>query len=108
MSAIADILDTDKKTILHIPNVNAAEAMKDKYLEVDMIIDTIGTIDRQDAETGIIHVKRHGDGKALKVADLVNDNPKDREKVVAYLRTMKTADDLDLIIALGMAKEGFD
>jgi hypothetical protein len=42
------------------------------------------------------------------VADLVNDNPKDREKVVAYLRDIKSVDDMDLIIALGMAKEGFD
>jgi len=39
---------------------------------------------------------------------LVNDEPKEREKVVAYLRNMGRIDDMDLIIALGMAKEGFD
>jgi hypothetical protein len=44
----------------------------------------------------------------LKVADLVEDNPKDRDKIVAYLRNIKSVDDMDLIIALGMAKEGFD
>jgi len=39
---------------------------------------------------------------------LVNDDPKIREKVVTYLRNINSVDDMDLIIALGMAKEGFD
>ena len=108
LSAIAEVLDTDKKTILHIPNVNAGESTKEKHNEVDAIIDIIGTVSSQDAETGLIFVKRHTDGKIIKVADLVNDTPKDREKIVAYLRTMAEVDDLDLIVALGMAKEGFD
>jgi superfamily II DNA or RNA helicase len=107
-SAILDILDTDKKTILHIPNVNSGESTKDKHQEVDTILDAIGDIIKVDSDTGIIHIKRKSDGKILKVADLVNDNPKDREKVVAYLRNIKSVDDMDLIIALGMAKEGFD
>lgn len=107
-NAILEILDTDKKTILHIPNVNSGESTKDKHQEVDTILDAIGDVVKVDSETGIIHVKRKSDGKLLKVADLVNDNPKDREKVVAYLREIKSVDDMDLIIALGMAKEGFD
>ena len=107
-SAILDILDTEKKTILHIPNVNSGESTKDKHQEVDTILDAIGDIIKVDSETGIIHLKRKTDGRLLKVADLVNDNPKDREKVVAYLRDIKSVDDMDLIIALGMAKEGFD
>lgn len=107
-NAILDILDTNKKTILHIPNVNSGESTKDKHQEVDTIIDAIGDIIKVDSDTGVIHIKRKTDGKILKVADLVNDNPKDREKVVAYLRDIKSVDDMDLIIALGMAKEGFD
>lgn len=107
-SAILEILDTDKKTILHIPNVNSGESTKDKHQEVDTILDAIGDIVKVDEETGIILLKRQTDGRILKVADLVNDNPRDREKVVAYLRNIRTVDDLDLIIALGMAKEGFD
>lgn len=106
-SAIADILDTDKKTILHIPNVNSGESTKDKHKEVDTILDIIGTVIAT-TEEGIIIVKRASDGKLLKVADLVNDDPKSREKVVTYLRNIKSVDDMDLIIALGMAKEGFD
>ena len=107
-SAISEILDTNKKTILHIPNVNSGESTKDKHREVDTILDSIGEITMVDPDTGVIYLKREGDGKILKVADLVNDNPTDREKIVAYLREMKSVDDMDLIIALGMAKEGFD
>lgn len=108
LSAISQILDTDKKTILHIPNVNAGESTKQKHDEVNYIIDSIGDVEKQDSETGVLHVRRKTDGKLIKVADLVNDTPKDRDKIVAYLRNINNVDDMDLIIALGMAKEGFD
>lgn len=108
LTAIDEVLDTDKKTILHIPSVNSGESTKEKYKEVDRILDTIGDVVSQDETTGVINVKRHKDGKIIKVADLVNDNPKDRDKITAYMRVMDAVDDLDLIIALGMAKEGFD
>ncbi len=107
-SAILEVLDTDKKTILHIPNVNSGESTKDKHNEVGFILDSIGTVLKQDADTGVIHVKRHTDGKTLKVADLVEDNPIERNRIVNYLRKIETIGDMDLIIALGMAKEGFD
>ncbi len=106
--AILEVLDTDKKTILHIPNVNSGESTKDKHNEVNFILDAIGDVVKQDAETGVIYVKRHSDGKILKVADLVEDNSRERDKIVEYLRKSKDEDDMDLIIALGMAKEGFD
>lgn len=107
-TAISEILDTDKKTILHIPNVNSGESTKQKHDEVDFILDSIGDVIGQDPATGVIFLKRAKDGKVLKVADLVEDNSKEREKIVAYLRNIKSVDDMDLIIALGMAKEGFD
>ncbi|HRG63502.1 MAG TPA: ATP-dependent helicase [Burkholderiales bacterium] len=107
-TAIMEMLDTDKKTILHIPNVNSGESTKDKHNEVDYIIDKIGEVDHVDADSSVIYIKRHGDGKIIKVADLVNDEPIHREKLVTYLRGIKSAADMDLIIALGMAKEGFD
>ncbi|MGQ4003377.1 ATP-dependent helicase [Francisellaceae bacterium CB52] len=105
--AIMEVLDTDKKTILHIPNVNSGESTKDKHKEVDTIIDMIGTVE-QVTDDNVLIVKRHGDGKLLKIADLVNDDSKDREKLVNYLRDINSIDDMDIIIALGMAKEGFD
>lgn len=106
-SAINEVLDTNKKTIVHIPNVNSGESTKDKYDEVGKILDMIGEVEYQDDDTGIIYVKRHSDGKTLKIADLVDDQV-GRENVVAYLRNIEALDDLDIIIALGMAKEGFD
>lgn len=107
-TAIDEILDTDKKTILHIPNVNAGESTKDKYREVDTILDKIGEVIEQDKDTGVILLKRHKDGKILKVADLVDDNQINRDRIVEYLSNVKKMEDMDLIIALGMAKEGFD
>jgi len=107
-SAISEVLDTDQKTILHIPSVNSGESTKDKYIEVDTIVDAIGAVEAVDSSTGIISVKRNSDGKLIKVADLVNDNAAEREKVISYLRDVKNLDDVDLIVALGMAKEGFD
>lgn len=106
VSSLMEVLDTDKKTILHIPNVNAGESSKEKYQEVDTILDAIGIVTGQDQDTGIIYLKRHSDGKALKMANLVEETGRDR--VVEYLRNIENVDDMDLIIALGMAKEGFD
>ncbi|MDV7187628.1 ATP-dependent helicase [Lutibacter sp. TH_r2] len=107
-NAIMEVLDTDKKTILHIPSVNSGESTKDKHNEVDFIIDAIGDVVKQDTDTGVIFVKRKTDGKVLKIADLVEDTSKERDKIQAYLRNIKSVDDIDIIIALGMAKEGFD
>jgi hypothetical protein len=106
--AVHEVLDTDKKTILHIPHVGSGESLKDKVQEVDSILDSIGQTISQDPHTGVLVVERKRDGKLVKVADLVNDDPRERNKVVDYLRTMDSVDDVDLIIALGMAKEGFD
>ncbi|MEI8086197.1 MAG: DEAD/DEAH box helicase [Paludibacter sp.] len=106
--AILDVLNTDKKTILHIPNVNSGESLKRKYDEVNFILDAIGDVIKVDSDTKVIYLKRHTDGKTIKVADLVNDNSRERDLVVNYLRDMTSVDDIDLIIALGMAKEGFD
>lgn len=108
LSAINEILDTDKKTILHIPNVNSGESTKEKYEEVNAILDSIGEFEKQDSETGVLYIKRKTDGKIIKIADLVDDNPTNRDKIVSYLKNIKSVDDMDLIIALGMAKEGFD
>ncbi len=108
INSLGTLLDTNKKTILHIPNVNSRASTGEKYDEVGAIIDTIGEVVEQNSTTGVMLVKRHTDGKIIKVADLVEDDAKQRDKIQEYLRTMKAADDMDLIIALGTAKEGFD
>lgn len=107
-SAIHEVLDENKKTIIHIPSVNSGESEKDKYEEVNRILDGIGELDYQDPDTGVLYVVSKTTGKTLKIADLVHDNQKDRDKIQEYLRNVKSVDDIDIIIALGMAKEGFD
>lgn len=107
IAAIPEILDTDKKTILYIPNVNSYESTKDKYEEVGKIIDSIGEFYDEDDDTGVITVRRHADKKLIRIADLVNDDPKDRDRIVTFLQE-DDGDGIDLILALGMAKEGFD
>lgn len=83
-SAILEVLDTDKKTILHIPHPNSGESTKDKQNEVGFILDAIGDVTKQDSDTGVIYVKRHSDGKTIKIADLVDDTPQ-RERIRNYL-----------------------
>jgi superfamily II DNA or RNA helicase len=107
LDAITEVLDPAKKTIIHIPNVNAAESTKEKYEEVDRILDHLGDVVDTDVETGLHHV-RHASGRILKVADLVEDESKTRDRVMETLRNISDRDDVDIIIALGMAKEGFD
>ncbi|WP_179321185.1 DEAD/DEAH box helicase [Winogradskyella helgolandensis] len=107
-SAIHEVLDENKKTIIHIPSVNSGESEKDKYEEVNRIVDGLGELDYQDPDTGVLYVISKATGKTLKIADLVHDNQKDRDKIQEYLRNVTSVDDIDIIIALGMAKEGFD
>lgn len=105
---IHEVLDTTKKTIIHIPSVNArASTGLGKYTETDEIMKVIGTVEYKDYNTGIYHV-RTADGRLLKVADLVEDDQKERNMVQGYLQGMKHREDMDIIIALGTAKEGFD
>ena len=104
--ALKEVLDLDKKTILHIPNVNSMESTGQKLHEVDTILDAIGSVVAKDSRTGIMTVKTRK-GKTLRVADLVTDDSM-RVNVLKYLREIRERDQMDIIIALGMAKEGFD
>lgn len=106
--AIAEILEPDKKTIIHIPSVNSRESTKDKYNEIGAVFDALGTTIAQDPDSGIYHIQR-ADGTILKVADLVTDiDNEQRMNTLKYLREHQERDAVDIIVALGMAKEGFD
>ena len=108
LDRIGEVLDTTKKTIIHIPSVNARSSTGlGKYTETGEIMKVIGTVESKDYNTGIYHV-RTADGRLLKVADLVEDDQKERNMVQGYLQNIKHRDDVDIIIALGTAKEGFD
>jgi superfamily II DNA or RNA helicase len=105
---IAEVLDTHHKTIIHIPSVQSrAATAKGKYSEVAEIMHLIGEEVEYDYNS-CIYTLRTTDGRLLKVADLVEDDANTRDKVYTYLDKMKKADDMDIIIALGTAKEGFD
>ncbi len=106
---ILKVLDPSEKTIVHIPNVNSRESTKDKIKEVEHILEELGEWRGQDEETGF-HLVDTPNG-TLRIADLVDDDPRKRGVVSAALRDPSQKDNrdhVDIIIALGMAKEGFD
>jgi superfamily II DNA or RNA helicase len=107
---ILKVLDPTKKTIVHIPNVNARESMGDKIKEVEHILHELGEWQGTDPTTGFQLVKTP-EGRLLRIADLVNDDSAKRDRVSAALKDpaqKNNRDHVDIIIALGMAKEGFD
>ena len=104
---LAEVLDTTKKTIIHIPSINSRASTGNKYEEADRIMKLIGKKVSKDYDTGI-YTLQTPDGRLLKVADLVEDDTQERNRVQAYLQRMNRKEDMDIIIALGTAKEGFD
>jgi superfamily II DNA or RNA helicase len=107
---ILKVLDPTEKTIVHIPSVNSRESTKDKHREVEHIIEELGTWEGADPVTGF-QLVRTPQGRLLRIADLVDDEPTKRDRVSAALKDpaqKNNRDHVDIIIALGMAKEGFD
>lgn len=105
---ILNVLDPAQKTIIHIPNVNSRESTKDKIKEVEHILGELGDWQGADPMTGFQLVKCL-DGRVLRIADLVD--PTSQGKIQESLRAVDMKTDrnyVDIIIALGMAKEGFD
>ncbi len=111
VDAIAKVLDPALKTIVHIPSVNSRESLQDKEREVNEIMHTLGEWKGTDPATGF-HLLQTSTGHMLKVADLVDDSDAARRsRVLSALKDpaqKDNRDNVDVIIALGMAKEGFD
>ena len=111
LTAIEAVLDPSKKTIVHIPSVNSRESTADKIKEVEHIMHCLGDWLGADPATGFHQVKL-ADGRVVKIADLVDDSDQaKRAKVLTALKDpahKNDRDHVDIIIALGMAKEGFD
>lgn len=110
---LTKVLNPDEKTIIHIPNVNSRESVggtRFKHIDVDNIINELGEWQGIEEDTGF-HIVITNSGKKIKIADLVNDDPSKRQLVQAALKMPElksNRDHVDVIIALGMAKEGFD
>jgi len=110
LNDLAKVLDSNLKTIVHIPNVNARESLKDKIKEAEGVMDILGKHVGVDPATGLQLIQT-ADGRTLRIADLVDDDENRRLKVVNSLKDpsqKNNRDNVDVIIALGMAKEGFD
>lgn len=105
---ILKVLNPKQKTIIHIPSVNSRESTKDKMREVEHIIEELGSWQGVDPVTGFQLVETK-DGRTLRIADLVDPAHQGRIQESLRATAMKTNRDyVDIIIALGMAKEGFD
>ena len=107
---ILNVLDPAEKTIIHIPSVNSRESTKDKIREVEHIIEALGEWQGTDPATGFQLVKTP-ENRVLRIADLVDDDTAKRDRVATALKDpaqKNNRDHVDIIIALGMAKEGFD
>mgnify|MGYP001714492017 FL=1 len=108
LTAIPDVLDTHKKTLIHIPYPNSKTgAFMNKHDQVAEIIKFIGEIVDRDYNHYLYKVKTP-DGRILTVGDLVEDSKVQRDALQFYLQRMNSRDSLDILIALGTAKEGFD
>src|SRR5204862_3950436 len=94
------------------PNAMAGESLKENIKEAEGVRSRLGKWRETgpDPATGFQLIDT-ADGRTLRVADLVDDDEIRRSKVVTALKdpTQKNnRDHVDVIIALGMAKEGFD
>lgn len=111
VDAVAKVLDPALKTIVHIPNVNSRESLQDKEREVNEIMSALGEWQGVDPATGF-HQVLGRDGRILKIADLVDDSDASRRsRLLTALKDpaqKNNRDHVDVIVALGMAKEGFD
>lgn len=108
LTAIPDVLDTYKKTLIHIPHPKSKTgAFMNKHDQVAEIIKCIGEVVDRDFTNYLYKVKT-SDGRILTVGDLVEDKAECRDALQAYLQRMNSRDSLDILIALGTAKEGFD
>lgn len=111
--------ERNAKTIIYVPHTTS-NCSHGKTSEVQAILKSLGK-DKDgkknypEDENGLIHIVRK-DGTRLKVMNLVEEEGRDRKK--AYIETIRNDPDdeireknrskLDVIIALGMFKEGAD
>ena len=112
LDAIEEVLSPDLKTIIHIPSVNSSASTTDKHEEVSAIFGVLGEWIGRDEKTDFHLIRQKGSDRILRVADLVDDTDGNRRsRILSALRDpaqYNNRDHVDIIIALGMAKEGFD
>lgn len=106
ISGVRELYEAGKKTIIHIPQPNSKESV-DKYAEYEAITDIIGEFIKTDKSNGLSHYKCHKTNKVIKVANFV-DEGKERQISMNAMRDDAVLDQVDVVIAVRMAMEGFD
>ncbi len=96
------------KTLVYIPPVGTASSLGSKAKDVDAVLKAIAgteTVVVADEDQPIMRVKRGGDW--IKVVNLVDERLRERKKeAISVAHKKADAGDIDVIIALGMFKEG--
>jgi hypothetical protein len=96
------------KTIVYIPYVRTRSSIGSKSVDVAAVIKAIAGTDTpevRDEDAAVMHVKR-GD-RWIRVVNLVDEDGRpDKNAAIAAAHHMPNGDYLDVIIALGMFKEG--
>ena len=106
IAGIKELYKPGKKTIIHIPQPNSKESV-DKYGEYEGITDIIGDFIETDPLTGLSLFKCHKTGNTIRVANFVNED-KERQISLNAMRDDSVLAQVDIIIAVKMAMEGFD
>lgn len=106
IQGIRELYKPGKKTIIHIPQPNSAES-QDKYGEYHAISDIIGEFIEVDEDTKLSHYKCRKTGKIIKVANFVEEG-KERDICMNAMRHPEVLNQVDVVIAVRMAMEGFD
>lgn len=96
------------KTLVYIPPVGTASSLGSKAKDVEAVLKAIAGTEHvvlADEDQPIMRVKRGDDW--IKVVNLVDERLRERKKEAIIAAHKKpNADDIDVIIALGMFKEG--
>ncbi len=115
LDTIGEVLDPDLKMIVQHPQREfKLLALTDKHEEaLNGIFEALGEgVSIATERLTSISIRRKGSDRILRVADLVDDTDGNRRsRILAALRDpaqYNNRDHVDIIIALGMAKEGFD
>lgn len=106
IAGIKELYKPGKKTIIHIPQPNSKESV-DKYAEYDAITDIIGDFIGTDPVNGLSLFSCHETGKTVRVANFVNED-KERQITLNAMRHGCVLEQVDIVIAVKMAMEGFD
>lgn len=106
LAGIRELYKHNEKTIIHIPHANSKESA-DKLAEYDAISDVIGDFVHYEEDTGFAILRCHQTGQHKVVVNLVEEGRR-RDLVMSSLRNKALLDRVDVIVALQMAKEGFD